>query len=85
MRFSLLATSFYRLCDWLECVICQYERHKAATQPYVEALERELFSFYAGPLDGERKLYAGLIYRLRAYPEGAYLFDGQSYRWVAYQ
>jgi hypothetical protein len=77
---------FYRFCDSLDRVMlawCEYDRHKAGSQAYLDALRLEVFPFYAGPHDGGQIRYAGLIIRVPDHGEGAYCFDGESYRWIA--
>ena len=62
---------------------CEYEKHKAGTAVYLEALQKAPVEFWAGPHDGAQGLYRGLVIRLVEHPEGAYLFDGEVYRWSA--
>lgn len=64
-------------------VYCEYDKHHAGSQAYLEALRSELIEFYGGPRDGEDMLYSGVIYRIPGHTDGAYCFDGEVYHWIA--
>jgi hypothetical protein len=82
-----LLRAFYRFCDHLDelmLVYCEYDRHKARTKAYHQTLKAQLtpIPLFGGPHDGDQMQYAGLVIRFALYPEGAYFFDGERYKWT---